>query len=1688
MQAKQAGDATIEHVQETAAAGVRGNGGSLPHLGVIQSAFGPHDVTRVQAHVGGDAGRAAESIGASAYATGDRVAFKDAPDLHTAAHEAAHVVQQQAGVHLAGGVGAAGDPYERHADAVADAVVRGESAVPLLAELGGGGGGARAVQRKKPEEAGDEKPAAGGAEEPEPLRLTGGEPFLVEGDAANPRIYISAAFLKKGGVKRGFTGRVNVDTHPKVVRPIVEKLATLYPWVKGRPDKPLEQIGAFGFEVDGEVWTRGEQVLGVNRNVFLTFGLPEAQPVQAFPTKDGLEIYVDTLYSFPGDKDPEKTEAARKTLARMCADLAEQLIGAEADAGRRPQFEYEIDKVLARQGDLVRHVVIDTEVLTQFFGEKAADAFANKEAVEKGAVIRVTGLGNLLILAKDEEERKKVLALLKELFGDAQEAPAGSTGATITYKDIEALFKLDEESVEMRAKLIAMIGEMRAGGKNDPGAWNAPKLRDLIANAREQIELREANQKLGKKDDEPVVGDNEGIMPYPVPGEIVNLSGEVQLGMRAEFEFRSTGTDDPREWEFGSPTFFHVSEVNVEWWALPVDAAGDALGEPDGHEVVDYIEIREDGWRNDKRFEHKFKKSGFYEIHANVVHSKFQPAHFVEKVEVVSEEERLRRMEHQTSETWGTETSRKDKVFRGVDDNRKPGDFWGVPTVPGTEEEELELDKNAHPYAQGSRAEGRLTEEVAGFPEGALWAERDRLEHEIAELEQLEERYGGDTRRDEAMRDDVRGRRKRLETALDRVMKVHEDPDAHPVQIQAHYASRTHGVKTGSLNLVAHFKKDGDVYKGVLLDHSEVVRAEHFTFKREDRDFEKMMEKLFDDLTLSYPDGSISFAFQAYDGVTPTDRFVRYTRKTDTLDKDFMEVAYDDNTRIAVTMLSLILSLFPPTAPLGIALGLVYNAVDVLNELSEADRMGTMTTAKKVDAGLLALDILPVIGSLSKTTRIGRNLYYVIEATQLAGDVYLLQDGVQHGIQDLKDRLISSLADKNAQLTELRRTNPSSPEVERLNDEIRGLESDIRGAAGKVFTDVVTNQGLQMAAQGVVRHIAGDLLSRKRGDGADGADGDDHPDADTDADDRAGTRGRHVYDQGKAGEVAMGDVTFNNALRKLPDTRAHARYSHGGDLEGILTVTADDGTRIKVDVEYVRGELDASRGHDGDAGPGSVVLTPPAPGKKRWKATVTVSTTLKRKGDVDHVVGHELDEVTELVRRHHDDPSIDLAREHEASLFKPGAAASATPTAHDVAAARELDGLFEAARSAREDYQKAVAAREDPSGAGTSIPSSVLQRHDSAVRRLQRKLEAMGFDPPGDAKSRADLVKKYAKHPDELDAFIEGYRTNPAGQLPDPAHAAKHVLHAPHAAELDKLGVDAATSQKLLDKGISGPAMIEVARHGQAAVDLLGEIAIDGRNATNAVEMVKAIAARGKIGEARKASSSLSRFSTENTPIHEVLDRLDNLPADRFDALSWMVGAPDRSRRIKLPDAEKVLTRADAKGVGDKVVALARTGKLRNPHQLAGFLDDLQTKEYGDRYSLDLAIEQAAHGDITLDAGKADVVVHRDGRPDLVMQSKYVTSKDKGAVAKNAYYAVEQLRGEHGEVPGPGDERVAIVAISDRDNPLFGKGKAEQIEGLKHNPANYKGLTTPQADGTAGWERIEVHTDGKVIVITPGDL
>ena len=130
----------LQQLHHVARAGLRNAGQPYPFLAEIQRSFGEHDISGLEGHTG-EAARAANSeLGSTAYHKGGHVAFGREPTLADAAHEAAHYVQGVEATQLKGGVGQAGDVYERHADRVSEAVVTGESAEPLLDRSLGGGG------------------------------------------------------------------------------------------------------------------------------------------------------------------------------------------------------------------------------------------------------------------------------------------------------------------------------------------------------------------------------------------------------------------------------------------------------------------------------------------------------------------------------------------------------------------------------------------------------------------------------------------------------------------------------------------------------------------------------------------------------------------------------------------------------------------------------------------------------------------------------------------------------------------------------------------------------------------------------------------------------------------------------------------------------------------------------------------------------------------------------------------------------------------------------------------------------------------------------------------------------------------------------------------------------------------------------------------------------------------------------------------------------------------------------------------------------------------------------------------------------------------------------------------------------------------------------------------------------------
>ncbi len=235
-----AGPGNAARAEELAEKGTQGGGTRFPFLEQIQASFGPHDVTDARAHIDQDAKEATAGLGAMAVAHGDDVAFDGPPDLFTAAHEAAHVVQQGSGGGPASGLGQEGDRDEQVADQVAERVVAGESAAPLLDQVAQESGSAsEAVQlRSLPEKEvssqamGRLKQAADAIEETDKVMAFGAGNQLEALQATNFNSYFRMAAMRDNDCW---------ELHPSVI-----SLARQYPEALTAAKADLAQGGNCG--------------------------------------------------------------------------------------------------------------------------------------------------------------------------------------------------------------------------------------------------------------------------------------------------------------------------------------------------------------------------------------------------------------------------------------------------------------------------------------------------------------------------------------------------------------------------------------------------------------------------------------------------------------------------------------------------------------------------------------------------------------------------------------------------------------------------------------------------------------------------------------------------------------------------------------------------------------------------------------------------------------------------------------------------------------------------------------------------------------------------------------------------------------------------------------------------------------------------------------------------------------------------------------------------------------------------------------------------------------------------------------------------------------------------------------------------------------------------------------------------
>ncbi len=417
------GELEAEEMVDVAQEGVAGPGGELPHKKKIEKAFG-RELGGVKAHVGGPAGDAADEMGAEAFATGDNVAFQQEPDLHTAAHEAAHVVQQEGGVQLLGGVGKAGDAHEREADAVADATVAGQSAAPLLAKYGRGGDSAGGqVQHEKTQKSKNKKSKAPPPKPkgPEPREATEEEfnPYMMEGEDA--LLGFSETKKNAGLLHNVLVSLANMESvHKQVIEDYDKAKKDL---AKTKEKSALEQVL-------GGIFTLIDLASGVGGIIKL------AKTVSAGAR--GMQTAY-ALYKMGADMThaPSKTGQAIKDIGGAVAD-ADLKSTYEAAKGVFSADPVEPDAILADANNAA--IVAGHEALLQLQGNQFAYNFSQVSGDHRKAGLDLGQMAKgVQILAKAD----KVLpsAAIKRIESFTSQCEAMEKEITTTLGKMEATLK-----------------------------------------------------------------------------------------------------------------------------------------------------------------------------------------------------------------------------------------------------------------------------------------------------------------------------------------------------------------------------------------------------------------------------------------------------------------------------------------------------------------------------------------------------------------------------------------------------------------------------------------------------------------------------------------------------------------------------------------------------------------------------------------------------------------------------------------------------------------------------------------------------------------------------------------------------------------------------------------------------------------------------------------------------------------------------------------------------------------------------------------------------------------------------------------------------------------------------------------------------------------------------------------------
>jgi len=638
-----------------------------------------------------------------------------------------------------------------------------------------------------------------------------------------------------------------------------------------------------------------------------------------------------------------------------------------------------------------------------------------------------------------KEELEKLKSLIKELTGDTKtDDKAAPPKVPLTSNDIKALLQLANDP--NKEKIIAYLKS-----KTGDGVSSTKTIEELIAIAK----LKDAYERFEIKTDSSKER-QEPIVNRPVQGVIVQHDPLIVAHKPVSFQFEVRNDVDA----------LRVPHIVIRWYAYTDPKKNDNSPAPKDwkeDDWVDYIPINDEGVMNRKHGKFEFPAEGIYTIEAIVDHNFFLPNLFRTSIKVLDEQKVLKEKE--------------DKAYKG---------FLKEGTT--TKEDFGELS-----YGVGTVTRGKIDEKFKGATVEeqlkVIDAEIDRIKGIIEEYRKKKNSEG------DAMVEWGEKYLEKLQNNRNNIAKTNEDKSQNIIACRGTYVSRTEGVKTADLKLSCFIKKDINIippagefdegseeegYRITLYDYTQLYENENYTISVFATTSEAAMKHTFSQLSEAYPEGHISLAFQKWDDAAnkKTDEYIKYTRITDTIGKKIKKIAFSTPVNIAVNVVAAVLSVFPPTTGVGIAIGILYNGAQTISELQEQADKGTLTGKKvMIGCGSMLLDILPVLGTAGKAAkivRVGTKAYYVVEGIQLAGQALLVYETGMEQVEKLRTDYFVKIAELDDEIAMLKDTNPSDPEIDVLEKQREKLVNDGRDATVKVLGE--------MAAQQVAFTVGGKLL------------------------------------------------------------------------------------------------------------------------------------------------------------------------------------------------------------------------------------------------------------------------------------------------------------------------------------------------------------------------------------------------------------------------------------------------------------------------------------------------------------------------------------------------------------------------------------------------------------------------------------